>query len=658
MALEQHLGKRADARADQFSFAVALYESVCGAHPFAAGSAAQIAENIMDGRIHKPRQKVPSWLVRALLPALAAEPAQRYSSMSVLLDKLRDRRPSRVRTLATVVAGAGVLFAAGGFVAMSQDEHDASATAVTAAASPCRDTQRKLDGVWDAARMQALEHAFRATGSPRADREWDRVRSELTGFAATWAKQRAEACEATHVHHEQSEQLLDLRIQCLDRRRADLRAIGDELLAIDAERLEGGIDLEPLRSLEGCGDVVGLQQEVQPPSAAAREEVAQLRARERHLRALLAAGRSADRMPEARALVADAAQLGYPPVQAEALLTLAGLLWAHDDFSAMEATLLDAVEAAKAGRAHRLAAEALVELLWVVGEERGRYADAHNYAKLARAELKGIGGDERLEALLDDSEGVLWLRQKDLAKARPLLERGHALYQKVHGSNTHQWTAALEHLGLLAQAERRFDDAAQLFRRAFQIAQDLHGFEHSATLTLLAEEAKALAQAGHLDEAAAVNQRGHDLLEDDDATGVMFLANLGLISWKRKQHDQARDQLTRALAIIEKHRGPDHPDVAEAALDLGRVLADLGRLPEATEQLTRAVATYERAFGPDHPDLATALIQLGQVQIAAGKRDAAAGSLERAISIQARSAATKDELEKTRELVERASRSH
>jgi len=652
MALEQHLGKRGvDARADQFSFAVALYESVCGVNPFAAGTAAGIAENIMHGRIHKPRRRVPSWLVRALLPALSAEPPQRYASMSVLLDKLRDRHPSRVRTLTTVMAAAGVLFAAGGLFAMTRD--GAQAHEVPAAASPCRDMQRTLDGVWDAARTRALEHAFRATGSPRADQAWARVRAELDAFAATWTEQRTQACEATHVHHEQSEQLLDLRIQCLDRRRADLRALGDELLVIDAERLELGIDLKRLQSLEGCDDAAGLAQEVQPPSPAARAEVDDLRERERHLRALLATGRAANAVPEGRALVADAARLGYRPVQAEALLTLAGLLWAHDDFSAMETTLVEAVTAAEAGRAHRLAAEALVELVWVVGEERGRYADAHRDAQLARAKLVGVGGDKRLEALLDDTEGVLWLRQKNLAKARSLIQRSHALYLKLYDPDSHQLSASLEHQGMLAQAERRYGDAAQLFRRAFQIAERVYGFEHSATLTYLAEEAKALAHAGHLDEAAAANQRGHELLADDDATGVMFLANLGLISWKRKQYDQARDYLTRSLAIIEKHRGADHPDVAEAAADLGRVLADLGRLPEATQQLTRAVATYERAFGPDHPDLAIALVQLARVHIAAGKRPLAVGSLERAIAILERSAVPRDEIEKARSLLDR-----
>lgn len=75
----------------------------------------------------------------------------------------------------------------------------------------------------------------------------------------------------------------------------------------------------------------------------------------------------------------------------------------------------------------------------------------------------------------------------------------------------------------------------------------------------------------------------------------------------------------RARAIVEELRGPDHPEVAEIATDLGLVLEEMGRLAEATAQLARAAAIYERAFGAEHPDLAAVRRHLGRVDAAAGR---------------------------------------
>ncbi len=659
MALEQHRCEREiDPRADQFSFAVALYEAACGVHPFEADTPIEIADNIQHGRIHAPRRRVPGWLVRALLPALAAEPAQRYSSMTALLRKLRDRRPSHIAAVAGLVAiglGAGlVIVASNGLPLVSVD---APVVSVGPGSAPnCQDAERKLGGVWDRARQQEIEKAFKATGSPLADKAWARVERELDRYAAKWAEMRTEACEATHVRHEHSEEVLDRRMVCLNDRLTALRELGHELVKTSSKTIELAAQAaQSLRSLDGCANIAGLLQEVQPPDAAAQDAVTQLRARDAHLRARLATGQVADALPEGRKLVADATALGYPPVRAEALLTLGGLQWAHSNFSAAANSYLDAVEAAEAGGAQRIAVESLLELLWVVGDEQGRYTEARPYAQLARGKIASIR-DDRLEALLEDSQGVMWLKQKQLARARPHLERGRELYLKVHGPNSHQYSASLEHFGMLAQAEHRFDDAVRLFRSARQIAEDVHGFEHSATLTYLADEARALYQADRYDEAFQINQRGYEFTKADHIVGVSFRVNRGLIEWKRKQYDQARDHLAKALATIEKYYGRDHAYVAETAVDLARVLVDMGRPADAMPYLTRAAAVYERSFGAEHPDLATALVELGRAHLTAGKPTLAAPVLEQALSIRERTAAAATEIEEVRSLMERARR--
>src|SRR5258707_610263 len=54
MAPEQLLGKTIDARADQFSFCVALYEALYGERPFAANSIEEVASAVVESKIRPP----------------------------------------------------------------------------------------------------------------------------------------------------------------------------------------------------------------------------------------------------------------------------------------------------------------------------------------------------------------------------------------------------------------------------------------------------------------------------------------------------------------------------------------------------------------------------------------------------------------------------
>jgi hypothetical protein len=92
MAPEQHQGIAADARADQFAFAVTVFEALFGKRPYVGGSKAAIAEAIAAGRIAPvERGGVPRRIYQALGRALAAEPAARFATVEDLLDELAPR---------------------------------------------------------------------------------------------------------------------------------------------------------------------------------------------------------------------------------------------------------------------------------------------------------------------------------------------------------------------------------------------------------------------------------------------------------------------------------------------------------------------------------------------------------------------------------------
>lgn len=111
MAPEQLVDRgRITAASDQFSFCVALWETLMGASPFSGSEAATRLASIISG----PQGPAPSGRIgRALLRGLARSPADRWPSMADLLTELaqlehrRERRPRLLAVgigLALVVA--------------------------------------------------------------------------------------------------------------------------------------------------------------------------------------------------------------------------------------------------------------------------------------------------------------------------------------------------------------------------------------------------------------------------------------------------------------------------------------------------------------------------------------------------------------------------
>lgn len=90
MAPEQFFSRPADARSDQFSFCVALYEGLFGKKPFAGATISALTSSVVSGAIEPPpeRTEVPVIVWQALRRGLSVSPHNRYPSMHELLTDL------------------------------------------------------------------------------------------------------------------------------------------------------------------------------------------------------------------------------------------------------------------------------------------------------------------------------------------------------------------------------------------------------------------------------------------------------------------------------------------------------------------------------------------------------------------------------------------
>jgi len=102
MAPEQHAGANLDARTDQFSFALTLYEALYGRRPFAGKARDELADAVINGRIEPPPQgsRVPASLRAIVVRALSVKPGDRFPTLGDMLTALGRDRGRRPRQLA------------------------------------------------------------------------------------------------------------------------------------------------------------------------------------------------------------------------------------------------------------------------------------------------------------------------------------------------------------------------------------------------------------------------------------------------------------------------------------------------------------------------------------------------------------------------------
>ena len=85
-----------------------------------------------------------------------------------------------------------------------------------AVAPPCQDASAQFDEVWNPPLQEQIRQAFVATGLSYAEDTWERVLRRLDVYGGKWSAMHEETCAATLIRGEQSPELMDLRMACLD----------------------------------------------------------------------------------------------------------------------------------------------------------------------------------------------------------------------------------------------------------------------------------------------------------------------------------------------------------------------------------------------------------------------------------------------------------
>jgi eukaryotic-like serine/threonine-protein kinase len=662
MAPEQHEGQPGGARADQFAFCVALHEALFGQHPFRAegeGVAALIRAVRAGERREPPASSaVPGWLRRAVQRGLSRDPQARWPSMDALLREIsvapRERR-QRLRLWA-----AGLLLLSAIPAARVYDLYRQRAGLCTGAAA-------KVDEVWGEARRAGVQQAFAASGQPRAEAAFAAVDRALSGYLARWAALFTESCEETRLRGEQSEQVMAARLLCLERARTGARTLARELSAGDADVVEHApTSAAALPDLEECRSLEGLLLLPTPP-AGSRAAIDATFDQLAEVKALRAAGRADRALALGGEALKAARQLQYAPLLAEALLVHARGLIVRGDAKGAEAELHQAIQAAAEGRFDRIAAEAWVALVALLGVVERDLPRALALEEAARAAVARTGQDRALEAELCGALGMALLYQGRANEALAQAERALALGgdEAAGAGPRHARVAeALRELGRTQEAEVHA-------RRAVELIERESGADHPLLALPLEIAAEAQCARGEASECFRLIRRAGTLragrsAEDPALVPELWVLADALEELRRpaevrpvleKAVDLARrglppgdplvaladarlakargepEALRRAVAALERAEGPEHPDVARARDALGEVLRARSDWTAARAEHARALALLEAREGGRSPLLARPLVGLAACEARLGRADAARAALRRALAV-------------------------
>lgn len=600
LAPERLAAGPADGRSDQFSFCVALYEALCGEHPFLVpGDPAGSLERLRLGQMKDARRlrALPGWLTQALRRGLRPSPMERFPTMEALLAVLASGLRRRRR--AWMGTAAGLLLASGGWAGALWDR--------SSTAELCSGAESRLTGVWDAARKERIRASFAATGLSLAGATSRRVESALDQYAADWQAMKRDACEATHLRGEQSAQILDLRELCLEGRRAELRVLSDLFAAADREVvIRAGESLSTLTELSTCGPDIELTTLTPlPADPVARQRIERLQVILEGQRVRFELAQEVD-LEKAEHAIEAARSLAYPPLAARALALRARLRLEAGDPAAAETAAEEALLAAIAGGDRLLQASIYALLLETESFYREDREAARRWKRFVEASITAFGPqhpDQEFTSRLALFR-YAWAvtdHQEAIRHARRALEIGERLW----GSEDLRLADALTYLGLVMSEAGASQEGSAHLERALTIRTEQLGADNPRLAPTLANLATNLAYDGQYQKALELSLRSLDLVSAYDPEGGAEAAYpemlTGQILTAMDRPMDAEAYLRRSLRSARETFGAEHSVVVAALVSLSHALLLQERLDEAGVLLDQAERIAASALPAIHP---------------------------------------------------------
>lgn len=402
-----------------------------------------------------------------------------------------------------------------------------------------------------------------------------------------------------------------------------------------------------------------------------------MRERLEHARALERTGKYADGTAVVEALEKESRPLGYPPLTAEVLLVKGILLSQGGKFQEATEVLEEADHLAATVKHVQASAQALCELVNVVGfwirrfDEgivRGRYALNfllhHSLMDKQGARLLSSMGlvmrrkgefdraveyqKQALELCVkqmprEQCHVYVWHLGADYYYAGRLQESESNFLQSIKdaeavlGPSHPELGKAMNNLSLLLCDLGRYDEALHWVRRALTIFEQAYGKDHAQVGDAVTNLANTLWWKGEYQQALPFHQQSLDIRAKVFGAEHAFVGeshlNLGSDYLELGNLGLARHHVQKSLELFTRLLGPEHVNTCAARALVARLVLKDGKPEQAQAELDAVIASLTKALGPDHPNLVEAYLYRAQVAYARKDYAKARTLLEDALKI-------------------------
>jgi len=513
-----------------------------------------------------------------MLRAVAIAPDERFPDMAALLHELA---PARRFGWPHALLVAGIVAIAALVLALGRPPESAPL---------CMGGQTRLAAVYSPADAAAIRAQFASTNLPSALPAAETVTTALDAFGRRWVDMHAEACAATQVRGEQSEEVMDLRMACLDTRLSQARTLITAMKgATESTVRHAAAALGGLAELDACADIEGLRTPAALP-ASIKPAAASLRARLAEAVTL----RYLVQMPESQALlesaVDEARALGNEVLLAEALFEQGDFLAFIEQYPAGEQALRAALLAADASRHDDIRARAMAQLAAVSAEDGATNA-AQWWLDSARAALR-----RRPSASLTLSTAMalgMALYTLSPSEARTHFEAAYREAQQVYGpsdTRTLELGLAMLELGALGPE----DDP--IIENIMAICQQKWGETHPCVSLMLNLRGRQALYAGRCEDARHMLVEAHD--HQVRAVGAWLPSNQMSLAEDAAAALMCLGETREALALLEPIAAVDGLPACVAAALTSQLARAHDRLGDGKRALVLASAAEDACAEP------------------------------------------------------------
>lgn len=519
MAPEQVLGLSTDARSDQFSFCVALFEALSGEAPFSIDTRSG-NEEVSSWSPPKLPESValPSGVSEALTRGMSEERGERFESMDALLDSLESSaRPKKGKAWAIAATVIAITLAAlAFFVGVSSSR----------GGDVCEADPSILEGTWDSKVQVEVREAFERAAGTKALAVYGKFATILDLYGQQIVQMRLSICRASRAPQRMDDELLVLQMSCLQKRKQELGAVSAAFSKVDPRGVDRAVSVaRGLRDISECSDVDALQRGVAKPAMQHRDEVLSLQTSLEKALSQGQAGHVKDAIVRAETARDRSLELKYKPLQAEAYSALGKLYGGDLRIQEAELSYEEAILAAEESGHTEYRARALAGMTQLVAGGSSRFSEARRYARRAKAAIAQWGRAPELRVEVDVALAAILVKEGEVEGALAIAEES---LQSYRGEKDPKAVSLAKLQMLLCEIKQHmgmFREAMSLATSSYELSRDELGDSNVRTVSYLSRIADIHRMLGEYEQARTLDtqliahwnsEEAQSLLKEDE----------------------------------------------------------------------------------------------------------------------------------------------